>query len=330
MPRLAQHILHATDFSRCSLKALEYALGWTKVCDADFTILHVAGNAVSLDVDEAILQAYVEEHVERARHKLQDLTAWVRQVVPHAEKRLVSGIPADQICQFAHDSHADLIVIGTHGWSGLDRVLMGSVAERVVCRAPCPVLVVRAEEDETETEGALPGLAREALIGEPSSATVSHLLVPVDFSDCSLDAVEYATQTAEWFEATVSLFHAVEPLSYSLDFNLAHPLEDRELRRKVEERLADIAGAIKKAGVEVDTLIGDKPAADSIMKALEDTKADLIVMGTHGRRGLTRLIMGSTTAKVVRRSPVPVLTVKSPKFKHGESPAHRHVAHEGG
>jgi len=148
------------------------------------------------------------------------------------------------------------------------------------------------------------------------SLTSGHLLIPVDFSDCSLDAFEYGTRLAESCDMSVSLLHVVEPLSYSLDFNLSHPIEDKQLRHKVELRLSELTAVLQKEGLRTDYRLADKPAVDSILKGIDDTQATLVVMGTHGRRGLSRFVMGSVTAGVLRRSSSPILTVKSPKFQH--------------
>ena len=225
---------------------------------------------------------------------------------------LLLGIPADQVCHFAQDHQDDLIIIGAHGWSGLDRVLMGSVAERVICQAPCPVFIIPAREDTNFEWADLP----ETMKIEMPSVTGGHLLLPVDFSDCSLDGFEYGTQVAKSCDMSASLFHVVEPLSYSLDFNLSHPIEDKQFQHNVEVRLSELTGVLKKENLRADYRLADKPEVDAILEGINTTQANLVVMGTHGRRGLSRLVMGSITAGVLRRSSVPILTVKSPKFHH--------------
>ena len=185
---------------------------------------------------------------------------------------------------------------------------MGSVAERVVCQAPCPVLTIRTKE-EVNAE-----LAKSSEKAAPSMP--KHILIPLDFSDCSLDAFEYAIQIAKWFDASVTLLHALEPLSYSLDFNLTHSGEMKQLRQSLETRLSELTDLLKKDGLSADYQLREKPSVDTILRTSTETQADLVVMGTNGRRGLSRVLMGSVTASILRRSSCPVLTVKSPKFKH--------------
>ncbi len=312
MQKLVHRIVFATDFSACSFKAFGYALAWAKVFDAQLAIVHVVRNYSSLDIDEAIVYVNIEEQMQGSRERLEKYVSWGEDHVPNLQSELLSGIAADQICRFALDHQGDLIIMGAHGWSGLDRVLMGSVAERVICQAPCPVLIIPAREDKSFEWADLP----ETIKIELPNLTSGHLLLPVDFSDCSLDAFEYASRLAKSCHMTVSLFHVVEPLSYSLDFNLAHPIEDRQLRQKVEARLSELTEVLKRQELQADYELADKPAVDAILEGIPKTQANLVVMGTHGRRGLSRLVMGSVTAGVLRRSSSPILTVKSPKFQH--------------
>ena len=143
-----------------------------------------------------------------------------------------------------------------------------------------------------------------------------HILIPLDFSDCSLDAFEYGTKIAKCFDASVTLLHALEPLSYSLDFTLTHPVEAKQIRQSIDTRLSELADLLTKDGLSADYQVGDKPSVDTILRTSTETQADLVVLGTHGRRGLSRVLMGSVTASVLRRSSCPVLTVKSHKIKH--------------
>ncbi|MDX1410936.1 MAG: universal stress protein [Nitrospirales bacterium] len=316
MENLVHRIIFATDFSTCSFKAFGYALAWARFFEAQLTIVHVARNYASLDIEEAIVYVNIEEQIQGARERLNKYASWGKAYVPNVQSELLLGIPADQVCQFAQDKQGDLIIMGAHGWSGLDRVLMGSVAERVICRAPCPVLIIPDREDRSFDWADLP----ETIKIEMPSVTSGHLLLPVDFSDCSLDAFEYGTRLAKSCDMSVSLFHVVEPLSYSLDFNLAHPIEDKQLRHQVEARLSELTGVLKKEDLRADFRLADKPAVDAILEGINATQANLVVMGTHGRRGLSRLVMGSITAGVLRRSSSSILTVRSPKFHHEGSP----------
>ncbi|MFZ5875462.1 MAG: universal stress protein [Nitrospirota bacterium] len=143
-------ILVPTDFSEYSRQALSYAEMLAKTFDAKIVLIHVI-DTVSYVVAESVqwttevsarVQATIQPMLDGLVHDAQK-----RGVV--AESQLTQGVPYDQIVKAAEESHADLIVIGTHGRTGMRHVLLGSVAERVVRLAPCPVLTVRSQGGDT-------------------------------------------------------------------------------------------------------------------------------------------------------------------------------------
>jgi len=173
---------------------------------------------------------------------------------------------------------------------------------------PCPVLSIPDRSPE-ETAG------MHALTIQPR-----HMVLPIDFSDCSMEAYEYAVEVAKWFDAPLTLVCAIEPLSYSLDFSLTHPLEDKANRKKVVQRLEELTKLLVDEGLSAQYELVEKPSVEAILETSSTQQADLLVMGTHGRKGLSRLLLGSTTSKVLQDSPYPILTVKSPKFEGGHHP----------
>ena len=119
MEKLVQRIVFATDFSACSFKAFGYALAWAKLFEAQLTIVHVVRNYASLDIEEAIVYVNIEEQVQGSRERLEKYVSWGKASAPKVQSELLFGIPADQVCQFALDNEADLIILGAHGWSGV-------------------------------------------------------------------------------------------------------------------------------------------------------------------------------------------------------------------
>ena len=301
-------ILFATDYSAGCLQAFRHSLEWAQACQAELDIIHVMGVLPGKETNSSVANRYIAEQGKQAQAKLETLVAQAKERIPSVQCHLLEGMPAEQITTFAMDSHADLLITGTHGSTGVNRIFMGSVAERIVCLAPCPVLTIRSDEKGATEPGNVPE--------EGKRSVPTHLLVPVDFSDCSLAAFEYAAQIAKWFDASVTLLHALEPLSYSLDFNLTHPIEMKQLRQKIETRLLELAEILKREGISANYQLGDKPAVETILKTSAETHVDLLVLGTHGRRGISKVLMGSVASSVLGRSFYPVLTVKSPKFKH--------------
>ena len=309
MKKLIHRILFATDFSPSSARTFQIALTWAEACDAVLDIVHVMAILHEVELDSAVANMYIKEQEKHSRSKLESHVSQAKEKLSEVYSHLLEGIPTDEITKLAISSQTDLVITGTHGWTGFDRVMMGSVAERIICQAPCPVLSVRDVELEEAT-------TLDETKGDISYSVPHHILLPIDFSDCSLDAYEYAVNLEKSFDASVTLVHAFEPFSYSLDFTLSHPGEDRQHREEVEARLDSLTKAFTREGLRANYVIKNKPASEAIIDALTESGADLLVMGTHGHRGLRRLIMGNVAAAVLRQSPVPVLTVKSPKFKH--------------
>ncbi len=308
MVPIVKHILFATDFSPCSAPAFRYAVDWAKVFNAQLTLFHGISLQPGVDIDASIAQRYLDEQRNVAEEHLKQLLDEAHENVPHAALEMRTGLASSQICDVAREHHADLIITGTHGWTGFNRVIFGSIAERVIQQAPCPVLSIPDRSPEENAD-------LHSLTIRPRQ-----IILPVDFSDCSIDAYEYGVDVAKWFDASLTLVHAIEPLSYSLDFSLTHPLEDKANRKKIEQRMQDLTTVLKEQGLTAQYELVDKPSMEAIVKAGRSQEADLVVMGTHARKGLSRLLLGSTTAKVLQHSPYPVLTVKSPKFEGGHHP----------
>ncbi len=154
------------------------------------------------------------------------------------------------------------------------------------------------------------------------------ILVPTDFSDCAEYATDVAATIALRFEATVRLLHVHAPpiVAYPYAVTLAWPLDD--LMAAAERAMARSLARVRERIPEADSVVVEGDPARSILDTVEGSHADLIVMGTHGRRGLSRVLLGSVAEKVVRLSVVPVLTV-SDKTAAQARTAHRSGANAG-
>ena len=153
--------------------------------------------------------------------------------------------------------------------------------------------------------------------------TIRRILVPVDFSECSSAALDYAIFLARSFGATVDLLHVLEPLPMNVsdDLIVGSPPEtiaDRAWRITREE-IERVAVRARKTGLSVTTQVDPGIGWQRIVHRAAG--ADLVVMGTHGRTGIARFLMGSVTDKVVQRSPVPVLTIRSAELSTAEERA---------
>lgn len=312
---LVNRILFATDFSECAGRAQAYAVFLAQAYQAKLEILHVLEFQPGMDPDYDVNRMYLEQLRKQAVQQLDELVNLPALAALSAQSRITPGMPSQQIKKMAKERDTDLVVLGTHGWTGLEHVLLGSTAERVVRDAPCPMLTVRLPRAR--------GAPREPPTGMGPVA-VQRLLVPVDFSDCSLEALEYAVQVGKQFKAVVTILHVLEPVSYGLDFTLRHAGEDRQVRNRVESCLSEFARLLVSQGLTTQHEVRGGTPRDSILDCARERESDLIVMGTHGRRGLSHLATGSVAEAVLRRAPCPVLSVRSPKF----SPGHQRVLPE--
>ncbi|NTW11275.1 MAG: universal stress protein [Chlorobiaceae bacterium] len=141
---------------------------------------------------------------------------------------------------------------------------------------------------------------------------ITTILCPVDFSDASLTAVNYAREFAAATGASIFLLHIVEPVPMPpVDTSLNYVEVEEVLEKAAEEDLNTLKNTITAEGMKVDGTMEIGKAADIIIEKATELKANFIIMGSHGRKGLNRLIMGSVADSVIRRADCPVLIVKS-------------------
>jgi nucleotide-binding universal stress UspA family protein len=274
------------------------------------TVLSVAEFPPGLNPDYVVNQQYLADLLQNASAQLVDLKGRAGRRGIAVTTRVATGIPSEEVITAARAEDSDLIVVGTRGKTGLAHILLGSTAERVIRGAPCPVLAVRTEPVDIEQEGS-----------GSRPVTLERILVPVDFSDCSLDALEYAAVVAQQAEASLTLVHVLEPVTYGLDFTLDQSKTRHSEVESWRKRLEELASSLKASHISVESRLWGGLPVDSILDAAQTLPCDLIVMGTHGRRGISHAISGSVAEAVLRKARVPVLTVRSPKF----GPDHRRV-----
>ena len=303
MKPLITRVLFATDFSHCAEQALNHALAIASSWKAELHILHVLEFLPEMNPDYPVNHMYLEQLRHEAARDMAAIEQRVTRSGLPARATIDVGVPSQRIEALAAQTGASLIVMGTHGRTGLEHVLVGSAAERVVRTASCPVLTVKAR-----------GVA-------PSQATVpanglrfQRLLIPVDFSASSLEALEYGVQFAKHVGAAVTILHTLEPVAYGLDFTLGSSLEWRTQKAYVEGRLEILRALCTSNGIKAEQVLKAGTPADSIRDYAERQQPDLVIMGTHGRRGISRMLSGSVAETMLRMAPCPVLTVRTPVF----------------
>ncbi len=308
---MIKRILFATDFSRWARRAEDYACSLACSWRASLTVLSVAEFPPGLNPDYPVNQQYLADLLKTASSQLADLKGRAERRGIVVTTRVATGIPSEEVIAAAKAEDSDLIVVGTRGKTGLAHVLLGSTAERVIRGAPCPVLTVRMEQADAEQGEGAPSMP----------VTLDRILVPVDFSDCSLDALEYAAVMAQQAKASVMLLHVLEPVSYGLDFDLGHFRSREDVRESWTKRLEELVATHQHPNMPIEYRLRGGFPADSILDAAQTLPCDLIVMGTHGRRGVSHTISGSVAEAILRKARCPVVTVRSQKF----GPGHRQV-----
>lgn len=208
--------------------------------------------------------------------------------------RKMEGIaPAKAIVDYVNEHDIDLVVMGTHGRQGLDRLLSGSVSEEVVRQAVCPVFTVLGRDEPQ------PG------------PEIRNVLAPVDFSEHARLGLAHARELTQAYAASLDVIHIVEeavfPSVYGID-----PITPYmpDVRKRATDALERLVSEIVEDTVPTRLHVVTGYAARDIIDFAEENGTDLIAMATHGRTGLERFLIGSVTEKVIRSASCPVFTVK--------------------
>jgi nucleotide-binding universal stress UspA family protein len=293
-----RRILCPIDFSEASRHALEHAVALAKWYESPITALHVT--YVPLFPQPPILVAGFAEAAPPAvpNHKAreEELEAWLEpahRVGIKTDAIVDDGNAAARILEHAISLPVDLITMGTHGLGGFERFVLGSVTEKVLRKATCPVMTV-------------PPAAVTA-----AKVPYTRLLCPVDFSESSSAALRFAFSLAEEADANLTILHVIDSPDDGL---LSQRFDEPEFRRAVEEEARRRLEALVTDDVRVwckpSTKVAYGKPYREVLQAAESEGTDLIVIGVRGRNALDLTVFGSTTNQVVRRAPCPVLTMK--------------------
>jgi nucleotide-binding universal stress UspA family protein len=291
-------ILVPTDFSTTSDEALAYAKRLAEQFDASLHLVHAfddpfASAAFAAEMYAPLPPSLRTDLLRGIEQQLANRLPDQDRAKYHATAEAVVGQPAKAIVEYAESLGADLIVMGTHGRGGVAHMVLGSVAERVVRTASCPVLTIR----------------------EAPPQVIKRILVPTDFSATSDAALDAAYLLAASFNAELQLLHVLDDpfLTEGLAAE-AYIAEAPALRtamlRDAQERLSRRAISRRPGLVRIDTEVLFGHGARTIVDYAAQRNADVIVMGTHGRTGVAHVLLGSIAERVVRTASCPVLTVR--------------------
>jgi len=283
-------ILFATDFSVVDKEALQSACRFADAWKAKILIAHI--------VDSEESQAHANANSPQGiRRKLQEL--FPHDIEIDYEYVLRKGRPAKAIKELAIEFDVDLIVLGTHGRKGIQRMFAGSIAEKIIRSASCPVLTLRQ------------GMPFHSSIRSERKVKV---LVPTDFSVQSYAALDFASIIAHPINAGLTILYVDD----SPESGQTNSLPDRPEWREQQDQLWQKLQKIKPTEPRVEH--GHKmlhgPAAKTITEYANDNHYDYIILGTHGRSGVGRALLGSVAEQVVRNADCAVITVKPTNKRH--------------
>jgi len=279
-------ILVATDYGAPSEMAVETAAALATRFRAELHVVHVVEEPAY-----AFPFPTVAGLDEAAQKQLDKVLAGLRARMLHASGILRKGTAWYEIGACATDLSADLVVIGSQGRRGLPRFVMGSVAEQLVRTSRVPVMTIHPTDHVAILEG---GMDR-----------FRHVLAPVDFDEPSVAGIELATSLAVELESELTLVHAHEWPAYVSSASDDFRAQARAAaQRALGERLVKVRSRLPRAEATMEEGVPWRVILDTA----KERGADLIVLSTHGRRGLQRALMGSVAEKIVRLAPVPVIT----------------------
>jgi nucleotide-binding universal stress UspA family protein len=300
-----RRILCPFDFSEVSSHALDQAVVLARQSGARLTVLHVFLSVMPTTglsaLDAATAQVIDSQDLEELRDRVTTACRPALDAGTLLDIVIVGGSPVTAILEQAASAAADLVVMGTHGTSGFQHLLLGSVTEKVLRKATCPVLTVPPRLQSGAVEA------------------FHHAMCAVDFSDCSREAVKAAATVLAASDARLTLLHVMEwpwhepPVPGMEGVPPAQAQALLEYRRYLETSAADglkgIAAALAPDHTVSTAVRFGKPWME-LLDAAREARADLIVLGVRGRSAVDIGVFGSTTNQLVRRATCPVLTVR--------------------
>lgn len=291
-------IICATDLSDFSNHAVSYGISLAKELGVKLYVCHVVdisyaavyGKGSGPAEQESRIMNYAHEHLKRS----------VGEQPVDWEPLITKGHPANEIVRMAEEKNVDLAISASHGRSGLKRLILGSVTDRLMRTLPCPLLVVRRPE-------------HDFVAPTNEEIRLKRIFVGCDFSPDSSLAFQYGLGLAQEFQSELHLIHVIEPPVYKY---LLKPAIDsgegleQDLRDRFNEKLRNMVPEEARNWCTTKTILLPGRPHEELTKYAVINDADLIVLGVRGHGLIEMLFVGSTTDRVVRQAPCPVLSVR--------------------
>jgi nucleotide-binding universal stress UspA family protein len=292
-----RRILCPIDFSDFSQRALRHATTLARWYGAELHALHVIATLPTIWTVAPTLGPHGPDPlIDPLQRQLDVMVRTVAGGDLRTAAQVREGDATNEILDYARRSDIDLVVLGTHGRGGFERLVLGSVAEKVLRKSICPVLTVCHAEE----------------LRAADRPPFKRILCPVDFAPASGDAAAYAFSLAKEADAELTLLHVIEPIEHNW-LNEHAPTSPEAYCRFVESQVRARFAKIVPANASEwccprQLVMWGKPW-EQILNVAKDASAELIVTGLHSRGGLDLMLFGSTAQQLVRYAGCPVLTV---------------------
>jgi nucleotide-binding universal stress UspA family protein len=286
-------ILWATDGSDESLKALKIAKTIAKKYNAS-----IKGYYVIKDINRKIfdilnmdlnLNNISKKEKERAKEFFNTIDNKLKKDDLKFSYSLGFGIPEKEIVSYAESKNIDLVVLGKRGLGLFETNLTGSVTNKVVQSSSVPVLVYNSKSKKRITK-------------------INKILVPINLSEDILSSFEYAVFLAKKFKSKITLVYVEEYYTYPLEMPIG-VMDD--LRDYFSKKLDNLVSKYQTRDIKIDTKVIESVSTYlGILRLCESLKPDLIIMNTHGKKGIKKFVLGSVAEKIISDMPCPVITLK--------------------
>lgn len=292
-------ILCPLDFSEFSIRAYRHALSLAEHYRAKLVAQHIVEvwrhPSASFAVTANLYDEYCQTLRGNGKEQLQEFVK--KHTYNEIQPELVvdEGTAADVILSFAQERETDLIVMGTHGLRGFDRLMLGSVTDRAMRAASCPVLAVREPPHDLVAAGQ----------ERHSPHRLDRILACTDLSEDSDAALNYAFSAAAEYDAELTLLHVLE--------NARSGAETDKAIADATERLDKVIPPVRRKSLKIKTAVRIGKPYQQIIQFAEEAQIDLVSMGVRGRGALDIAVFGSTTYRVMQLGPCPVLTARETK-----------------
>jgi nucleotide-binding universal stress UspA family protein len=305
--KIFKKILCPVDFSEYSILALRYASALARDNDAELIVYHSIPDltpAISYLEGEFLLTVS-DALINNAKSTLE---SWVKKYVDTdlaVEKIIGQGNPAESIVDTSRKHKVDLLVMGTHGVTGYERFLMGSVTNRVLHKSSVPVLVVSKTSHHFIYEN------------DQNPVQIKRIVCPLDFDNNNLWTIGIALSFARKYDSEMIFLHVI---------NRKQNGNWRDLEKHALSKLKALAAPVVDENIPVKFLVVSGDPADVVLKTLDEQNADLVIMGHHTRNPIEEIFLGSIARRVVTNSSRPILVARTLMDTLKETPAIQQVS----